>query len=167
MCVVFLCLHVAVLFLALFESQTFHILLHLCWIKEIFSVKISPKKSWGRKWEKFLLLFWNRPWICFTWLRCIFKIKNSTQKLHSEVLEDLRVISLHTGAYSLPAFYSGNFIITIVELPRGPFKLPSFHFHLYCSLSSVTFGCASPWQRTLALMSDSDIIQSISAQSES
>lgn len=83
--------------------------------------------------------------------------------MHSEVLEDLWVISLHAGAYSSPSFNSGNFIMTIVKAPQGPFKLPSFHFHLYCSLSSVTFGCASPWQRTLALVSDSDIIQSISA----
>ena len=114
--------------------------------------------------EEESLLFWICPWICFAWPRCISNIKKlHTKAAHSEVLEDPGVISLHAGAYSSPSFDSGNFIMTIVKAPRGPFKLPSFHFHLYCSPSSVTFGCASPWQRTLALVSDSDIIQSISA----
>lgn len=51
--------------------------------------------------------------------------------------------------------------------PSGSFELSSFHFHFYCSLGSVTFGRVSPWQWTLALMSDSDIMQHISAHGES
>lgn len=69
--------------------------------------KISPKKSWGRKWENCIILESSLNLLCSASMFLQYQ-KLCTKLVHSAVLEHLCVISLHSGAlYSLPVFTLG------------------------------------------------------------